>query len=190
MLAILAVDLWCVRRRDQLAAITLPCVVAGAALLDAMLKQTFARPRPTLFAEIALPTNYAFPSGHLMVSVATYGMIAAVVSRELPRARWSPFVIALLVVLAIGFSRVYLGVHWPTDVLGGLAAGACCVLIGDAILELSAAHVRTAACPGRVASSSGTAPSAPARPADRAGPGAIPARINEPAPVDGRDSPS
>jgi undecaprenyl-diphosphatase len=138
VLGVLAVSAWCVQRHDRLAAVALPSVVAGAAILDAMLKQTFARARPIVLANIPVPASYAFPSGHAMVAAATYGMIAAVVSRELPRARWSPFVLALLLALAIGFSRVYLGAHWPTDALGGFVAGACCVLVGDAILELPA----------------------------------------------------
>ena len=133
---VVAVMAWCMSRHDRLAAVVLPCTVAGAAILEAMLKHAFARPRPITLHVIELPASYSFPSGHAMLAVATYGTIAAVISRELPRARWSPFVGAAILTLVIGFSRVYLGVHFATDVLAGFAGGNFCVLIADAFLEL------------------------------------------------------
>lgn len=134
---VIAVMAWCISRRDWLAAVVLPCTVAGGAgILHAMLAEAFARPRPGGLHVIELPASFSFPSGHAMTAVVAYGTIAAVISRELPRARWSPFVGAALLSLAIGFSRVYLGVHYATDVLGGFAAGNFCVLIADAFLEI------------------------------------------------------
>jgi undecaprenyl-diphosphatase len=63
-----------------------------------------------------------------MVSAAAYGAMALVVSRLEPRLRWPAWVGASLLILLIGLSRVYLGVHWPSDVVGGFAAGALLVL--------------------------------------------------------------
>lgn len=140
VVASLAVIAWCLARRDRFAAVAMACTVAGAAILHVLLAHAFARPRPTMHLLVAMPESFSFPSGRAMLAAATYGTIAAVVSRELPRARWSPFVVAALLALLVGFSRVFLGVQWATDVLGGFAAGNFCVLIADAFLEVPASN--------------------------------------------------
>jgi undecaprenyl-diphosphatase len=111
--------------------------VAGAAtLLNIALKYAFERPRPDLFYEVAHPAGYSFPSGHAMGATTVYGLVAFIVSRERPSSRWVPFAAAGVLILVIGISRVFLGVHWATDVIGGFAAGAFAVLAGVAALEL------------------------------------------------------
>jgi membrane-associated phospholipid phosphatase len=95
-----------------------------AETINTALKLMFERPRPGIFGVIVAPTSWSFPSGHAMRSVAIYGAIAAVVSVLHPRLTRGLIAAVAVVILAIGLSRVYLGVHWPTDVLAGYAIGA------------------------------------------------------------------
>jgi membrane-associated phospholipid phosphatase len=135
--AVVVVVAWCARRGDWFAASTLSGVAICAALLNAALKQTFERLRPDFVHGLAAPQNYAFPSGHAMAAMAIYGMIAFIAARERPGSRWVPFAAAGALVLLIGTSRVFLGVHWTTDVLGGFAGGTFVLLVGEAVLELT-----------------------------------------------------
>jgi len=93
-----------------------------ALLTNTLLKLWFVRQRPTLFDEIARPTTYSFPSGHAMSAMAVFGGIAAVLIGLYPRARWPIVAAASIVIAGVGLSRVYLGVHWPSDVIAGWAA--------------------------------------------------------------------
>ncbi len=111
------------RRRRLAEAALLAVVLAGGELLNVILKLAFHRPRPEV-AFVHLDT-YSFPSGHAMVSTATYGTLA-----YLAWGRWrttpSRLAVALGVVVLvalISFSRLYLGVHYLSDVLGGAAGG-------------------------------------------------------------------
>ncbi len=100
--------------------------LAGAGLLDAVLKQAFHRPRPTWNAPFVTAHGWSFPSGHAMGSLVAYGVLAYVVVLVLRRTRSRIAVVAsaALLVLLIGCSRLYLGVHYFSDVIGGYAAGA------------------------------------------------------------------
>jgi undecaprenyl-diphosphatase len=118
------------RRRDFRAVRALLAVVAVNEALNFVLKVSFARPRPPLFHEIATLHSYSFPSGHAMSAVAIYGMIAVVLAREFPRWRRTLAVIAPAFALLVGLSRIFLGVHWATDVLAGYAAGGAILLGG------------------------------------------------------------
>jgi len=100
--------------------------LAGGGILDGALKWTFQRPRPETAAEILGTASWSFPSGHALVSLVTYGMLAYVIlvafTPSKPVRVWIAVGFAMLV-LAIGTSRLYLGVHYFSDVLGGFAAG-------------------------------------------------------------------
>jgi undecaprenyl-diphosphatase len=98
----------------------------GAGVLDQVLKPLFERPRPDGALEILRYESWSFPSGHAMASLIAYGMLAyvAILFVRSPVLRQVIVGCALLLVLAIGFSRLYLGVHYFTDVVGGFAAGA------------------------------------------------------------------
>jgi undecaprenyl-diphosphatase len=113
--------------------------VAGAQAANTLLKLGFDRPRPDLVPHGAMTYTSSFPSGHAMLAAATYLTLAAILARVEPRRKLKAYVLAVAVVLtlAVGLSRVYLGVHWPTDVLAGWAAGAgwalACLLIAGAL---------------------------------------------------------
>ena len=101
-------------------------VTAGAgALLNLGLKMIFARARPDLASALAVARWYSFPSGHAMGSFITFGALAYIALRQ-PWpwvAKSASLAIALTIVVLVGLSRVYLGVHWTSDIAGGWSAG-------------------------------------------------------------------
>ena len=109
------------RRRD---AALFALAVLGANLLDEAMKLVFHRPRPVPWFEYPQPHSYSFPSGHSFVSFCFYLSLAEILIRDdWPAARrLAMWTAAALLTLAIGFSRAYLGVHYPTDVLAGFVA--------------------------------------------------------------------
>jgi len=109
------------RRRAVAIILVIDTIVVIAAY--SLLKVMFSRERPRLFDKIALPTGYSFPSGHAMSAVGIYGVIAAALIALYPRARRPVIAAAIALIALIGLSRIYLGVHWPSDVLGGLLGG-------------------------------------------------------------------
>jgi undecaprenyl-diphosphatase len=108
------------RRGALLVVVTL----AGAGLLDTLLKLAFARARPTAFFDYPLPLSHSFPSGHAFFAGSFFGGLALLVSPRVHSkvVRWAVWVITALLMLLIGGSRIYLGVHYPSDVLAGYAA--------------------------------------------------------------------
>lgn len=100
--------------------------MGGAVLLENGLKYAFQRARPEPFFGIVAPETYSFPSGHALFSACFYGAIAWVLAAEVGSrlARTAIWTGAIALIAAIGFSRVYLGVHYPTDVLGGYLTAA------------------------------------------------------------------
>ena len=119
------VMLYLLWRRDWRWVTTVICAVPGGMLLDALLKVAFHRARPTLSSSAALLHTYSFPSGHVMAATLIYGVSAAYLITRL--AAWHFKVLAVLVacslVAVVAFSRVYLGVHYLSDVLAAASAG-------------------------------------------------------------------
>ncbi len=105
-------------------------VVAGASasgvILSETLKVEFARPRPDLVPQLVEVHSLSFPSGHAMLSAVIYLTLGALLARFHKRKRERALIMlyAVLITMLVGASRVYLGVHWPTDVLAGWALGA------------------------------------------------------------------
>jgi membrane-associated phospholipid phosphatase len=126
---------WSVRMGKARWASRFAISVAGAEVLEQLLKLVFHRPRPDTFFGLSGPMGYSFPSGHALVSFAFFGALAVFAA---PR-RWWYYTAAALPITAIGLSRIYLGMHYPSDVLGGWAAGT--------VLLLSVAWARRVTAP-------------------------------------------
>ncbi len=103
----------------------LTLAVGGGSLLNILLKHFFHRQRPMLENPLLTLTSFGFPSGHTMGSTLFYGTLAVFVAQSVKSWRWRvlAFWIAALVVVLIGFSRIYLGAHYLTDVVGAIAVG-------------------------------------------------------------------
>jgi undecaprenyl-diphosphatase len=125
------------QRAWKLSAILLLVSTAGSAVLTTVLKGVFQRARPELFDSGYHASFYSFPSGHATVAVGFYGMVTLVLAYRLRgRARWVVAVSGILVVLLIGFSRLYLGVHYPTDVVAGYLAALLWLICVGAVYAL------------------------------------------------------
>ncbi len=119
-------------KRWRLSATLLLASTAGSIVLTTVLKAVFRRPRPEVFDSGYTSSFYSFPSGHATVAVGFYGMLTLLIAYRLKGVeRWAVVAGGVLLVLLIGFSRLYLGVHYPTDVLAGyLAAPLWVVSVG------------------------------------------------------------
>ena len=106
------------KHREEL--ILFVIVVGGSALLNVVLKGLFTRERPTIH-RILEETGYSFPSGHAMAAFSLYGVIVFLLWKHI-RPRWGRIILLIigtLIIAMIGISRVYAGVHYPSDVLAG-----------------------------------------------------------------------
>jgi len=111
--------------------------IGGASVLDSLLKISFHRARPEIVPHLTYVTNASFPSGHAMISAATYLTVGAMLARTQPSMRVRVYLLSVFIAmtLLIGISRLYLGVHWPSDVAAGWCAGAGWALIFWVIAE-------------------------------------------------------
>jgi membrane-associated phospholipid phosphatase len=113
------------RRHEWRPLLLLAVVVAGAVALYDVVKASVGRPRPPQAIWIGHFPAAAFPSGHATQTVAFYSMLAIILGAgRSPRVKLALWSAAVLLALMVGFSRIYLGAHWLTDVLGGYALGA------------------------------------------------------------------
>ncbi|MGB7214889.1 MAG: phosphatase PAP2 family protein [Gammaproteobacteria bacterium] len=115
--------------KRHLAAYVIVAVGTGM-VLSVLLKAGFDRPRPDLVPHAQVVYTSSFPSGHSMMSAVTYLTLGALLASAQSSWLLKGYLLGLaaLLTVAVGISRVYLGVHWPTDVLGGWAAGAAWAL--------------------------------------------------------------
>ena len=123
MVGISAIFLWCTRHRYS--SVLLLAATGGGILLNSVLKASFDRPRPQVFEWGTHALTSSFPSGHAMSSAIVYTTVAYLAARLQKRrwARWLTMFVALVLVALICSSRVYLGVHYPSDVLAGVLVG-------------------------------------------------------------------
>ena len=124
------------RRAASLFAITM----AGSTVLLVTLKTVFHRARPEPFFETVLPASYSFPSGHALLSFCFYGVLAAIITARVKRRSFQTIIwmCAVLLIALIGISRIYLGVHYPSDVLAGYTAAfiwTVAVAVADRLLR-------------------------------------------------------
>ena len=113
--------LWVGRRRGSL---VLAVTMAGAFLLNIILKLSFHRQRPEPLFGLASPPSFSFPSGHALLSFCFYGVVALLITTRVRNqaARLAIWAVAALLVLLIGISRIYLGMHYASDVIAGYTA--------------------------------------------------------------------
>lgn len=139
---LLAIALLAVRRRLE----ALALIVAGLTIPAAVeiTKALTARPRPHLTAWLDSPVTLSFPSGHAANSTVVYGALAIIAWRLFgPRAGVPAALAAAVLCAAIGVSRVYLGVHWPSDVAAGWALGGAWLCLFAAALRAADARAMT-----------------------------------------------
>ncbi len=124
LVTLIAVAYFALADRRRYALLVAACAI-GSGLWMSLLKALYNRPRPTVVTALDPPGGQSFPSGHSMISVALYLTLAVLIAGSLPQRRLRIFVVAVGAGLAllIGLSRIYLGVHYPTDVLAGWTVG-------------------------------------------------------------------
>jgi undecaprenyl-diphosphatase len=105
--------------------------VLGGVAASTVLKDVFHRPRPDLVPYSVYVSGASFPSGHSMMSAVTYLTLGALLARSQERKRVKAYflLVAIFLTFSVGVTRVYLGVHWPTDVLAGWTAGSVWALL-------------------------------------------------------------
>ena len=132
-----------VRKREV--AVLFSYAIGGALILNEAFKNFFHRPRPQVPWSIGEEPTWSFPSGHSLFSAVLYGLIAYLLLKRSPTPlRITLSAAALLLPLAIGLSRIYLGMHFPTDVLAGWTTGAVWLATTIAVDHRWQAHsVRT-----------------------------------------------
>lgn len=114
----------------------------GGALAEFALKRVFARPRPVVVRQLQAVTTHSFPSGHALASACMYLTLAFVGGRRVDTHHTRLKLLAAAGVLAgaVGLTRVYLGVHYPTDIIGGLAIGTAWACLLEAIFDYAGAR--------------------------------------------------
>lgn len=117
-LLVTAVVLW--RRSQKEKAVLILVSLVGAVFINILLKMLFARPRPDVFPPLVVEHSYSFPSGHTMAAIAFYGLLAILLWQS--RHRFWALLSGIWVIL-VALSRIYLGAHYPSDVLASLALG-------------------------------------------------------------------
>jgi len=117
--------------------------LGGALLLDIIVKTLVGRIRPDVFPPLVAEVGYSFPSGHVMSSIAFYGMCAFLIGRHRNAIQCIGItLITIIIIGAIAYSRIYLGVHYPTDVFGSALLGSAWLLSAIIGLRLIEKHLQ------------------------------------------------
>jgi undecaprenyl-diphosphatase len=117
--------------RQHRAALTAAVAIGTGTILSSQLKHAFERARPDWAAHAPYIDSYSFPSGHAMMSAIVFLTLGALLAQRRKERRLKLFVMgtAILLALVVGVTRIYLGVHWPTDVIAGWTAGSFWALL-------------------------------------------------------------
>jgi len=109
--------------KDYLEAKILIVASLGAFFLNVGLKLFFTKNRPQLWDQLIIEKSFSFPSGHAIGSMVLYGFLGYLLANHYPKLTILIYSLTTILILSIGFSRLYLGVHWPTDIIAGYAIG-------------------------------------------------------------------
>ncbi|BAY18862.1 phosphoesterase [Nostoc sp. HK-01] len=126
--------LWWRRYFQEAKIFAIACL--GALILNTGLKLLFTKPRPQLWPQLISETSFSFPSGHALGSLVLYGFLGYLLATHYPRFAQFIYSVTVMAIAAIGISRLYLGVHWPTDVIAGYGVGFLWLTICIAMLKL------------------------------------------------------
>jgi undecaprenyl-diphosphatase len=143
MMVVAVAALFLVLTDHKYSAILLLASTCGGLVLNAVLKLGFNRPRPSIVVPVVHAVSSSFPSGHAMSAAIVYTTVAYLAARLHKRrwARWLVMTAAFIVIALISISRMYLGVHYPSDVLAGIVVGlawaAFCMATLEAILKFA-----------------------------------------------------
>lgn len=114
---------WLLMKRRHIDTIRLTIVCVGGVVINQGMKLFFAKPRPELWLRLIAETSFSFPSGHAVGSMVVYGFLGCLIAKELHHYKGYVYAIASALIIAIGLSRLYLGVHYPTDIIAGYGIG-------------------------------------------------------------------
>jgi undecaprenyl-diphosphatase len=122
----------------------------GEQILENVLKEYYRRARPDAFFDYPLPASYSFPSGHALAALCFFGVLAWLITARLKNVplRIAIWAVAAFMIVSIGLSRIYLGVHYPSDVLAGYVAAViwiAAIAVGDLWFALRRRHAEAAA---------------------------------------------
>jgi undecaprenyl-diphosphatase len=136
LIVLISIIFFAVAGNWRYALLMLACSLGTLAGMS-LLKDFYERDRPTVVTQIDPPGGHSFPSGHSMISAALYITLAVLIARTLPDRRMRVCVVAIGagLTMLIGFTRLYLGVHYPTDVLAGWTAGLLWALVCGLIVQ-------------------------------------------------------
>jgi membrane-associated phospholipid phosphatase len=126
--------LWWRRYYQEAKIFVIDCL--GGVILSYGLKLVFSKPRPNLWQSAIEETSFSYPSGHALGSTILYGFLAYILATRYPQFVLLIYAGAVLLIAAIGLSRLYLGVHWPTDIIAGYSIGFLWVMFCITMLKL------------------------------------------------------
>ena len=126
--------LWWRGKQQEAKIFAIACL--GAFILNTGLKLVFGKIRPQLWHHIIRETSPSFPSGHALGSLVLYGLLAYLLTTKYPKAAKIIYGFAVFLIAAIGVSRLYLGVHWPTDIFAGYGVGFLWLMVCIIMLKL------------------------------------------------------
>jgi membrane-associated phospholipid phosphatase len=131
--------LWWQHHREEAKFFAVACL--GAFILNTRLKLFFTKPRPHIVPSLISETSFSFPSSHALGGFVMYGFLAYLLSDHFPKFSKLIYILAVLTIALIGLSRMYIGVHWPTDIIGGYGIGYLWLMLCIIMLKLQTRQI-------------------------------------------------